>query len=179
MGTIRYFTYGPNLLRERLLARCPGVIHVGRAALPDSRLMFDKACLDGSSKCAFESAAGEAVHGVLWDLPEEQLPALNLAEGTDDGYKRCMVEVTPEGGGTIEVLAYRALKRWVDVPPYDWYLALVIAGAQQQDLPTAYVERLRATPFAVDDDLHRAERREALALLEQAGMADALASLKR
>lgn len=179
MGTIRYFTYGPNLLRERLLAHCPDAVCVRRAALPDSRLRFDKASLDGSGKCAFESAAGEAVWGVLWDLPEERLPALNLAEGTDDGYKRCMVEVTPEGGATIEVLAYRALKRWVDVPPYDWYLALVIAGAQQQGLSPAYVERLRATPFAVDDDLHRAERREALALLAQAGMEDVLASLAR
>lgn len=179
MGTIRYFAYGPNLLRERLLARCTGVIRVGRAALPDSRLRFDKASLDGSGKCAFESAAGEVVCGVLRDLPEEQLPALNLAEGTDDGYKRCVVEVTPEGGGMIEVLAYRALERWVGVPPYDWYLALVIAGAQQQGLPPEYVARLRATPFAVDDDLQRAERREALALLAQAGMEDVLASLAR
>lgn len=175
MGTIRYFTYGPNLLRERLLAHCPDVVCVGRAALPDSRLTFDKASLDGSSKCAFESAAGEAMWGVLWDLPEEQLPALNLAEGTDDGYKRCMVEVTPEGGGTIEVLAYRALKRWVGVPPYDWYLALVIAGARQQGLPQDYIERLRATPYSADDDEFRAERREAVEALEKAGMADALA----
>ncbi|MCE5232632.1 MAG: gamma-glutamylcyclotransferase family protein [Mizugakiibacter sp.] len=179
MTTIRYFTYGPNLLRERLLACCPGVVHVGRAALPDNRLVFDKASADGSSKCAFESAEGEAVHGVLWDVPEDRFPALNLAEGTDDGYKRCMVEVVPEGGGVVEVLAYRALRRWVDVPPYDWYLALVVAGAQQQGLPQAYIERLRATPFVADDDLHRAERVAALALLQQAGMANVLASLAR
>ena len=49
--------------------------------------------------------------------------------------------------------------------PYDWYLDLVIAGARQHALPTAYIETLATTPSICDPNPEREARIEALALL--------------
>ena len=173
------FAYGSNLLRERLRERCPGIGFAGRAVLAGHHLTFDKVSADGSGKGAFDAATGESVHGVLWQVPDDEMVALDVAEGRGHGYERSTIGVVTEDGTTCDVLVYRATNTRPGLRPYDWYLALVIAGAMQHDLPHAYIDRLRAQPFDVDPDPTRKGRLDALAVLKTAGRMEVLNDLVR
>jgi len=177
MPTTAYFAYGSNMLRERLLARCPGATRVGLARLPAHCLNFDKASNDGSGKCAFEPCAGTDLLGVLWLIPDAELAALDRAEGAGRGYERQRIEVLMDDGGSREALCYRVTESKAGLVPYDWYHALVVAGAEQNALPQAYLTWLRGVRTQHDVDLQRRSRREALDALRKAGfteVADAL-----
>jgi AIG2-like family. len=177
MQVITYFAYGSNLLRERLLARCPNLSFVGRASLPRHRLTFGKVSLDGSGKCAFEQAEGEEVLGVLWNVPEQDLVVLDKHEGVGHGYERCTVSVEREDGSTGEAVTYRATTPRCEQPPYDWYLALVVAGAMQQGLARVYIDRLCVNRLRIDADATRKTRCEALEALAEANMTHVFASI--
>lgn len=168
MADVLYFAYGSNMLRERLARRCPRARAVGPATLKNHRLTFDKFSTDGSGKGAYESAQGERLFGVLWALPETELPALDRAEGVGHGYERVTTEVVQGGGEMMQATTYRATDCRPGLRPYDWYLDLVIAGAEQQGLPDGYIDRLRATPSEADVDLDRHGRAEALEALRHA-----------
>jgi len=177
MDDVLYFAYGSNLLRERLLPRSPNLAFEGRALLADHRLTFDKVSTDMSGKCAFEASAGEVVQGVLWRIPRGDLMALDRHEGVGNGYERCVMPVTREGGEPAQAVTYRATQAQRGRQAYDWYLALVIAGASQQSLPVNYVAGLRDTPFRVDGETHRKSRLDAIEALSAAGMLGVLLAL--
>lgn len=176
MPDVLYFAYGSNLLRERLIARCPGLSFVGHATLPSHRIAFDKVSDDKSGKCTFEPVGADEVLGVLWKVPAVDLAALDDAEGVGHGYESCQIVVRHEDN-ECEALTYRATRRQAGLQPYDWYLALVLAGASQQGLPQRYVERLRATPFRQDLNLTRKRGKEALAALAAADLLHVLDAL--
>ena len=75
------------------------------------------------------------------------------------------------------MLTYRATSRQAGLQPYDWYLALVLAGASQQGMPEAYIDRLRERPFRQDSEVKRKTRREALEALVAADMLHVLEAL--
>jgi hypothetical protein len=177
MANILYFAYGSNLLRKRLQVRCPGIAFAGRAAFADHRLTFDKVSADGSGKGAFEAAAGETLFGVLWQVPDREMTALDRAEGHGSGYERSEIHVMPENGAACDVLVYRATNVRPGLRPYEWYLALVIAGAMEHGLPDVYIDKLRAQSFDVDPDPNRLSRRYALALLKATGRIEVLNDL--
>jgi hypothetical protein len=177
MADALYFAYGSNLLRERLLARCPSLVFEGRGVLADHGLRFDKISTDTSGKGNFEAAAGEVVHGVLWRIPRTDLDRLDGHEGVGNGYQQCVVPVEAESGDVEQSICYQATRREPGLRPFDWYLALVIAGAMQQQLPDDYIKRIRATPFRVDGDANRKGRLAAIDALTGAGMMDVLLAL--
>ncbi len=170
MNDVLYFAYGSNLLRERLLPRGPNLDFVGRAALTDHRRTFDKVSDDTSGKCALEAALGEMAHGVLWSIPHTDLAQLDRHEGVGKGYEQCVMPITRENGEVEQAVTYRATRRQHGKQPFDWYLALVIAGATQQELPSEYVDRLRGIPFRRDEDASRKSRCDALDALDRASM---------
>jgi hypothetical protein len=53
--------------------------------------------------------------------------------------------------------------------PFDWYHALVLAGALEHRLPHAYVDGVRAVSAREDPRPDRARRRTALSILRSAG----------
>jgi hypothetical protein len=77
-------------------------------------------------------------------------------------------------GKEIHVTTYIAL---VDedknvLPVYDWYFALVIAGALQHKLPDRYIIQLQSSNspnLKPDEEVQRPKRLDALCVLEQAG----------
>jgi len=56
--------------------------------------------------------------------------------------------------------------------PYDWYLALVIAGAREHNIANEYLKGLYEIPYCVDECLNRPERKEAIEALEKSGYSD-------
>jgi cation transport regulator ChaC len=139
-----YFAYGSNMHRGRLRARAPSAELIETAVLGNHRLYFNKRGRDGSGKCTVSMESAGRVYGVVYRISNAQRSALDRAEGT--GYSRRSFVVNGlSGGRTYRVFMYRAKAIALDdaLRPYDWYRALVVAGAEQHCLPPSYVDYLR------------------------------------
>lgn len=178
MSTVRCFAYGSNMLRERLAARCPSVIALGRGELRDHVLTFDKPSVDGSGKCGVRPQAGSVVQGVIWELQESELAGLDEAEGVGQGYERRIVAVY-FNGSVSEALCYVPTKAEPGRVPYDWYLSLVLSGAEEQHLPVAYIDSIRATQVIRDPKADRPTRLQAIEALRRSGLADRADELEK
>lgn len=165
-----YFAYGSNMLTERLQARVPSAQPQGRATLSGHGLSFHKRSRDGSGKCSLANSTDEAssVHGVLFEVSPDDLSALDEAEHRGYGYDRRKMSVQTTTR-TVEAFAYVAQPAYVDrsLLPYDWYRALVVAGAQQHELPSSYWRRLQTVRTVPDPDVER--RAKHRSLLRDAG----------
>jgi len=163
-----YFGYGSNMLTARLQARVPRATPVTTATLQDWSLRFHKRSRDGSGKCNIVPEAGARVHGVVFDVSGSDLYALDEAEQRGRGYERRDVTVQNRST-TIEAFAYVAQPAYVDnaLLPYDWYNALVLAGARQHALPASYIDRIEAVHSYPDPNQER--RRKHQLLLREAG----------
>ena len=177
MGSLLYFAYGSNMLTERLTARVPSAVPVMTGKVVGRRLDFAKRSMDGSGKADMPLQPGAVVQGVLFQMTQDDLRALDVFEGAGRGYEQQWVKVERMDGTTAEAISYVATDRVPDKNPYDWYLALVIAGARQHGLSSDYLSQLYTTKFGIDDDVDRPLRLEALALLRRVDMLGVLHDL--
>lgn len=156
------FSYGSNMLTRRLRARTPSALPLGTAVLHDHALHWHKAGQDGSGKCDVRAAAGAQVHGVVYRIARRDKPLLDAAEGLGAGYDEA--EHTVHGpAGAVRAWLYVATHIDATLPPYDWYHALVLAGAHEHRLPPAYIAGLQAIAARADRDAQRAAQHFALA----------------
>jgi gamma-glutamylcyclotransferase len=161
--TIRYFAYGSNMLSRRLRARVPSAKALGLATLSGYRLVWHKCSRDGSGKCDVVSTSDPAdiVSGVVFEILAAEKPALDRAEGVSAGYAEKEVVVTM-GSTLLTTLTYVATRTDATLCPYDWYKALVIAGAQEHGLPPEYIAALEIVQAKSDDDAERRAANRAL-----------------
>jgi len=164
-----YFAYGSNMLSERLQARCPAAQPIALATLTEHRLAFDKISLDGSGKCTCEPSSSSSVPGVIWQIDDSERPSLDQAEGLGHGYDVASIEVIDSEGKARRVFTYLATHRDASRTPYDWYWALVMAGAMQHELPDWHLERLKSQARMADPDVNRPQRLRALTALIDSG----------
>ncbi|MEZ5332028.1 MAG: gamma-glutamylcyclotransferase family protein [Thermoanaerobaculia bacterium] len=162
--SLLYFAYGSNMLSRRLAGRCPSAAAVGRARLAGHRLRFDKrSWRDGSGKChvVADAAAGAAVWGVLYRVPEAELGELDRMEGVGKGYEVGVCRVRGPRDRELPALTYLAEAGAVDesLRPFSWYRDLVVAGAVEHALPEEWIATLRAVEVVEDT---RKERRHAM-----------------
>src|SRR5690606_24240011 len=102
-----------------------------------------------------------------------ELSALDDAEGLGKGYDRADdFPVCLAGGQSLTAITYIAPKPEEGLKPYDWYLALVLAGASEHGLDETYIGQLREIAFEVDPNPDRKSRQDALFALKRAGHAD-------
>ncbi len=177
MNTVLYFAYGSNMLSRRLRARdrTPSATAVGTGFVAGRRLAFDKVSTDGSGKCDAEptSRPTDRVYGVLYEIDPAEDPSLDRAEGLGAGYREEPVTIAT-GSGTRNATTYAATAKEPALRPYHWYKALVIAGAVEHGLPTAYVEWLRTCQSQPDpNERRRAENEQVLFGAEPQAPADA------
>lgn len=66
------------------------------------------------------------------------------------------------GAATLTAQAYVATRTDSAYLPYDWYKALVVAGAREHALPPDYVAMLDAQPCMVDTNLERRRKNQLL-----------------
>jgi hypothetical protein len=163
-----YFGYGSNMLTARLRARVPSAVPRMHGTVSGYHLRFHKRSRDGSGKCNIVPAEGDVVHGVVFEVTAAELDALDEAEQRGRGYERCEVQVRGEYA-SVTAFAYEAQPAYIDdaLLPYEWYHALVLAGARQHGLPAPYVDQLESVPSYPDPDEER--RRRYRALLDEAG----------
>lgn len=169
-----YFAYGSNMLPARLLARCPSARALGLAHAQDYDLAFSKKSKDGSGKATLVPAVNRITSGVLFEIALTERAALDRAEGAGQGYDRVddftvLLDGNDRPSGAT---TYLAASHEMALRPYDWYLALIIAGAQYQGLGDLEIERLRQVAHVIDNDHDRQSRRDALSAFIASGIAD-------
>ena len=142
----------------------PGCRFAFVARLPNYKLRFHKRSADGSSKCnAFKTATPtDAVIGAAYEIPTNEKPALDRAEGLGRGYHEEIVRVLPPQGEEITVCTYIADAAFIDdsLKPYSWYKDFVLAGAEEHKLRPEYVESWIRAVYAIrDPDPQREQKR--------------------
>lgn len=150
-----YFSYGSNMLRERLAARVGDSGYLGAAHLSGYRLGFIKRSTDGSGKCTLiEREHLHGVWGVVFEMTDAQKLLLDGFEGSAYEVKtvRPVLARTP-----VEAYTYIGRQQSLDpyLRPYTWYKDLVLAGAVQAGLPADYVGRIRSVSAFDDRDRDR------------------------
>ena len=174
--TFLYFAYGSNMLPARLRARCPSARIAGTGAAVGYNLVFSKASKDGSGKATLTAAAAVVTPGVLFEIAGTELRALDRAEGVSSGYERRDDFIIRNGdtGASMSVTTYLATAMDPALIPYDWYLALVIAGARRHNLDADHINRLLQSRYIVDPVRDREGRCGAVNALLSEGFGDYL-----
>jgi gamma-glutamylcyclotransferase len=152
---LSYFAFGSNMLLERIKKRVPSARLLDNATLGGYSLRFNKLSKDGSAKANIVPSADPqaVVHGVLYQLDDDERPRLDKAEGLGKGYDIRHVRVRMDGSGDEEeAFTYVAEPDAIrdDLPPFQWYKDMVIQGATQNHLPESYVRQIEAVE-AVED----------------------------
>ena len=170
-----YFAYGSNMLTARLQRRCPGARVIGPGFVTAMEIAFSKTGTDGSGKATLahpddnQGLLTSIVHGVVYDIADDEWPDLDFFEGLGKGYDRLDdFPVTLAGNSKMtSTRTYIAGSGFVSdtLLPYDWYHALVLAGAREHNLPEDYIEKLAQFSARPDPEAARPTHREALEIL--------------
>ena len=148
--TFLYFAYGSNMLTKRLVAsnRCPSAKPIGIAIAANHKLVFEKRSIDKSGKATLSPVEGVHTPGVLFEICNSDLTNLRRAEGSGyDRHDQFAVKCAKMSEEEVLVKTYLAKNPKDGFKPYDWYLALVIAGALQHELGCDHVKMLRQTEY--------------------------------
>ncbi len=170
MTPFTYFAYGSNMLTGRLRERCATARVLGLATAKGCLVHFSKKGRDGSGKASIRrtDARGAIVYGVLFEIDVSERAILDRFEGYPNGYRRDdhFIVETADDMNRLEVSTYIAADNAIDegLKPFDWYLALIIAGVVQHKLPDNYLEALMNIECVRDPD--RDSRRTAFKLLK-------------
>lgn len=171
MATFLYFAYGSNLLSHRLIARCSSARIVSIAKCVDYSVNFTKLShRDGSGKASLNKAIGAVAHGVVFEIERKERATLDWFEGAGLGYDRVddLCVCLSDGKETL-VSTYLGTDPRPDLRPFDWYLALILAGAAEHALDPTHTATLRASRFTPDPIACRETRLAAINALSAAG----------
>jgi gamma-glutamylcyclotransferase (GGCT)/AIG2-like uncharacterized protein YtfP len=167
MSTFTYFAYGSNMLDERLRhrTRCPSARVLGTGSAAGWRLGFTKRGADGSGKATIlrSARASDRVHGVLFTIDLAERETLDRVEGP--GYERLDdLDVEVDGGVRMQASVYVARPSAIDptLVAFDWYRALVIAGARRHGLPADVIAEIESVAVRPDPNPAREQRLIAL-----------------
>jgi hypothetical protein len=161
-GDPLYFAYGSNMLSGRLRKRCVETVKMGNATLTGHTLRFHKKSnRDGSGKADAPRTDNpdSLVHGVVFKIPEIQLPILDKFEGVPS-YSRKKVAVRRADGSLLTAWTYLANTHAIDptLKPYTWYHDLVRYGAEEHGFPEDYRKSIDSIPAVTDPDPYRDDK---------------------
>ncbi|HEX4482343.1 MAG TPA: gamma-glutamylcyclotransferase family protein [Solirubrobacteraceae bacterium] len=145
--SILYFAYGSNMDAATMERHCPDYRVLGAAELRDHRLGFTRRSKrTGTGVADILPAPGESVWGVLYDLDDSQLAAIDEKEGNGWAYQRKLLTVLLHDRAVVhEAHAYAVIvPDDAHVPPSAEYLGLIRAAARSRGLPAEYLARLDA-----------------------------------
>lgn len=148
-----YFAYGSNMDPTQMLERCPHAALAGFGHLPDHALCFPRRSKKrGCGVSSIEPKFGHETWGVIWELSDDDLAALDQNEGyrperdpLANAYNRKTVTVNV-GGAQIDAETYIASIQDGSHLPNAAYLAHLNRGAAHHGLPETYLAYLAALP---------------------------------
>ena len=107
MGQVLYFAYGSNLDDDQMQARCASARVVARAVLPNHALTFGGFSHRwGGAVASVVRARGARVEGLLYEIDDGDLRALDRFEGHPFSYERVQKLVLDEHGRRRRVTTY-------------------------------------------------------------------------
>ena len=124
---MKYFAYGMNTNLDEMAARCPGAVCLGPAWINDYALVF-------RYFADIEPAAGGWCDGVLWEITDDDLQALDRLEGYPWHYTRFSVVVHTDRGSDT-ALVYQMTDQSYEQPPSGHYYRMVAEGYVQNSVP--------------------------------------------
>ena len=134
-GRHPYFAYGSNVCVRQMTRRCPDAGDPRPAVLGDHDWLINE-----RGVATIEPLAGGQVHGVLWQVSDDDLDVLDSAEGVPVRYRRDRLTVHTDGGPS---------PAWVYIdhrvtpgPPRPGYLPRIIHGAIHHGLPQRWIDFL-------------------------------------
>jgi gamma-glutamylcyclotransferase (GGCT)/AIG2-like uncharacterized protein YtfP len=127
-----YFSYGMNTNPKEMAQRCPGAKSLGHARLVNHSFRFAR-------HADVEPCADSFVDGVLWEITDEHLKALDQLEGYPFYYDRVVSSVV-HGTRTFHALVYRMQSGHQIDKPTRGYYELVYNGYQAHNVPTDQLE---------------------------------------
>jgi gamma-glutamylcyclotransferase (GGCT)/AIG2-like uncharacterized protein YtfP len=131
-----YFAYGMNTNPDEMARRCPQAKSLGHARLINHSFRF-------AQHADVEPYDGSYVDGVLWEITEDCLRALDQLEGYPSYYDRVVSAVVHESR-TYHALVYRMQPGRRDYGPTRDYYRLVTEGYQAHGVPTDQLENSAA-----------------------------------
>jgi gamma-glutamylcyclotransferase len=158
------FAYGSNMCSGRFRDYSVSPEGPGEPALLRGyRLRFNKRSQrDDSGKANVEPHAESEVWGVVYLIPDDDLPVLDQGEG--HGYTREKKMVCRANGRSLEAWIYVAAYPSTEagLRPYAWYKRFLVEGAREHGLPGNYIEALQAIEADEDPDPRRDQEKRAL-----------------
>nr|XP_025954579.1 gamma-glutamylcyclotransferase [Dromaius novaehollandiae] len=148
-GSLLYFAYGSNLLRERLLLSSPSAALWAVARLQDFKLAFGHhqgriSPLWHGGTATIVQSPGDEVWGIIWKMNASNLSSLDKQEGVEDGiYVPIEVNVHTQAGEVLTCRSYQMCD-CVCGPPSPQYKKVICMGAKQNGLPMEYQKILEA-----------------------------------
>jgi len=146
-----YFAYGSNMQPATFAGRrgiTPARALAARAR--GWRLALDKTPLVpiGEAFANLVEAPDGEVFGVAYEISADDLAHVDLTEGVLIGnYRRVEITVEPlAGDGPARAFTLVSDKHAPDLGPSDYYMRLLIEGAETHGLPEAWIAMLRAVP---------------------------------
>lgn len=127
-----YFAYGMNTNPGEMARRCPGAVSLGHARLIDHSFRF-------AQHADVEPCTDSYVDGVLWEITDEHLRALDQLEGYPYYYNRVVSSVI-HGARAFHVLVYRMQPGHPDSEPTRGYYNLIQEGYRAHGVPTDQLE---------------------------------------
>jgi gamma-glutamylcyclotransferase (GGCT)/AIG2-like uncharacterized protein YtfP len=136
IATVPYFfAYGARMNPETMGNDTPGAVMIGPARLDGYRLVFNVHSRSwGGGAANAVPAIGGHLWGILWEIGEAEMKALDSFRGDEHMQQVFEVEVqAPEGPVKATTFAVDSPERFV--APTDRYVTMLRAVAQQQGLP--------------------------------------------
>ena len=125
---MKYFAYGMNTNLTQMAARCPGAVCLGPAWINDYALVF-------RHYADIEPEVDSYCDGVLWEITDDNLVALDALEGYPYHYTRFSVVVNTDRGSDI-ALVYQMVDQSFEQPPSNHYFNTVYEGYEQNNVDT-------------------------------------------
>ena len=122
-----YFSYGMNTNQAEMAFRCPGAQSLGHARLIDHVFRF-------ATHADVVKCRGSFVDGVLWEINNSHLKALDSLEGFPCYYNRRALRVAFEGR-TVLAETYYMQPGHLDESPSRGYFTTVLEGYHQHNVP--------------------------------------------
>ena len=127
-----YFAYGMNTNPSEMALRCPGAQALGHARLVNHSFRF-------AVHADVEPCADSYVDGVLWEISQDNLQALDQLEGYPHYYTRVTASAV-FGARTFHVLVYRMQPGHAVSAPSRSYFDTVTQGYLAFDVPLDQLE---------------------------------------
>jgi gamma-glutamylcyclotransferase (GGCT)/AIG2-like uncharacterized protein YtfP len=116
-----------NTNLDEMASRCPGAVCLGPAWVTDYALVF-------RHFADIEPEAGNWCDGVLWEITDDNLAALDWLEGYPYHYTRFTVLVHTDRGSDT-ALVYQMVDQSYEQPPSSHYYRMVAEGYEQNSVP--------------------------------------------